>query len=53
MALEIKAIPTLKGKEAARFIKAADEAYKRRGRIDFSKEIAEARAILRKAKMVD
>lgn len=27
MALEIKAIPTLKGKEAERFVKEADQAY--------------------------
>ena len=27
MALEIKAIPTLRGKEAERFVKAADKAY--------------------------
>ena len=28
MAMEIKAIPTLKGKEAEHFVKAADKAYK-------------------------
>jgi hypothetical protein len=53
MALEIKAIPTLRGKEAVRFLKAAEEAYKNRGKVDFSKEIQEARAILRKAKMIN
>ena len=30
MAMEIKAIPTLKGKEAEHFVKAADKAYKTR-----------------------
>lgn len=30
MALKIKAIPTLKGKEAERFVKEADKAYQRR-----------------------
>lgn len=39
MALEIKAIPTLKGKEAERFVKEADKAYlkKRRKQISASK----------------
>ena len=30
MALEIKAIPTLKGKEAERFVKEADKAYQKK-----------------------
>ena len=49
MAMEIKAIPTLKGKEAEHFVKAADKAYKNQ---DFSKHVLEARAVLKKAKML-
>lgn len=52
MALEIKAIPTLKGKEAERFIKEADKAYQNKGKIDFSKQVKIARAILKKANML-
>ena len=37
MAMEIKAIPTLKGKEAEHFVKAADKAYKNQNKQDFSK----------------
>lgn len=37
MALEIKAIPTLKGKEAERFVKEADKAYLKKEKTDFSK----------------
>ena len=33
MAMEIKAIPTLKGKEAEHFVKAADKAYKNQNKI--------------------
>ena len=35
MAMEIKAIPTLKGKEAEHFVKAADKAYKNQNKQDF------------------
>ena len=47
MALEIKAIPTLKGKEAERFVKEADKAYQSK-----EKQVKIARAILRKANML-
>ena len=50
MAMEIKAIPTLKGKEAEHFVKAADKAYKNQNKQDFSKHVLEARAVLKKAK---
>ena len=46
MAMEIKAIPTLKGKEAEHFVKAADKAYKNQNKQDFSKHVLEARAVL-------
>lgn len=52
MALEIKAIPTLKGKEAERFVKEADKAYQKKEKTDFSKQVSVARAILRKAGML-
>lgn len=52
MAIEIKAIPTLKGKEAECFIKEADKAYANRGKVDFSKQVSQARAVLKKAKML-
>lgn len=49
MALEIKAIPTLRGKEAERFVKEADKAYKSKEKTDFSKQVKIARAILKKS----
>ena len=52
MALEIKAIPTLKGKEAERFVKEADKAYLKKEKTDFSKQVKIARAILKKANML-
>ena len=52
MALGIKAIPTLKGKEAERFAKEADKAYQKKEKTDFSKQVKIARAILRKANMI-
>lgn len=52
MALEIKAIPTLKGREAKRFIQEADKAYQNKGKTDFSKQVKIARAILKKANML-
>ncbi len=52
MALEIKAIPTLKGKDAERFVKEADAAYQNRKKVDFSKQVRTARAILKKANML-
>ena len=52
MAVEIKAIPTLRGKEAERFVKEADKAYKSKEKTDFSKQVKIARAILKKANML-
>lgn len=52
MALEIKAVPTLKGKEAERFVQEAEIAYQSKGKTDFSKQVETARAILEKAKML-
>ena len=52
MAIEIKIIPTLKGKEAERFIKEADKAFENKGKIDFSKQVLKAREVLKKANMI-
>lgn len=52
MAIEIKTIPVLHGEAAARFVEAADEALEKRGSIDFSKQVAKARAILKRSKLV-
>ena len=39
------------GEAAARFVEAADEALEKRGSIDFSKQVAKARAILKRSKL--
>lgn len=52
MALEIKSIPTLRGEEGERFVKAADKAFHNKNKTDFSSQVKEARAILRKANML-
>lgn len=49
MAIEIKAIPTLTGEEAVRFVNKAENVSKSSERIDFTAQIADARAILRNA----
>ena len=51
MAIEIKTIPVLHGEAAVRFVEAADEALEKRGSIDFSKQVAKARAILKHSKL--
>lgn len=51
MALAISGIPMLTGEAAEVFRKKAEEAKKRRGSIDFSKQRAEMKAILAKAKL--
>lgn len=49
MAIDIKVIPTLRGDEAVRFVKRAEEVMNNNNCVDFSAKVAEARAILRKA----
>ena len=49
MALSIAAVPVLTGEAADRFDQLMEKSEERRGSIDFSREIAEARAILSKA----
>ena len=51
MALEIKVIPTLTGEDAVRFMNKAESVSKSRERIDFSAQIADAREILKNAKL--
>lgn len=48
MAVHIKAIPTLRGAVAERFVQKSEENLRRRASIDFSKEAANSRAILNK-----
>ena len=51
MALKIRSIPVLTGKSASNFIKKADEAYKNRHSIDFSKQMDIMKQILKKANL--
>ncbi|WP_337782673.1 hypothetical protein [Segatella sp.] len=50
MALAISGIPMLTGDGALAFREKAEETLKKRGSIDFSKQRAEMKAILAKAK---
>lgn len=49
MALEIAAVPVLTGEASDRFDLMMEQSEMRRGSVDFSREINEARAILSKA----
>ena len=49
MALEIAAVPVLTGEAFDRFDQMMEQSEMRRGSVDFSREINEARAILSKA----
>lgn len=51
MAIAIKSIPTLQNKDAKAFIKKADSTAKKRATVDFSKQVVDSHAILRKAKL--
>lgn len=51
MALVISNVPVLKGKVAEDFVRKAEKAEKERGSIDFSKQRAEMKTILAKAKL--
>ena len=48
MAVYVKAIPTLRGKVAERFVKKSEDNLRRRASVDFSKAAANSRAILAK-----
>lgn len=51
MALAISSVPVLHGEAAERFEKKMKASEQKRGSVDFSKQIAEARKILSKAKI--
>lgn len=51
MSVFIKAIPTLTGESAEKFIEKYKENTKNKGSIDFSKEYANSKAILEKRKL--
>ena len=51
MALAIAAVPVLTGEASERFEQLMEQNEERRGSIDFSREINEARAILLKANL--
>lgn len=53
MATAIAAVPVLTGEAADRFDMMMEKSEEQRGSIDFSNEIAEARAILAKANFKD
>lgn len=46
--MQVKAIPTLRGSAAERFVKMSEENLRRRASVDFSKEAANSYAILKK-----
>lgn len=48
MAVCVKAIPTLRGAAAERFVRISEENLRRRASVDFSKAAANSRAILNK-----
>ena len=50
MSVFIKAIPTLHGEAAERFVKMAEANLARRGSIDFSKEFNDYRKLMAKTK---
>ena len=49
MASKIAAVPVLTGEASDRFDKLMEESEARRGTVDFSREIHQARSILKKA----
>jgi hypothetical protein len=49
MAVEMKAIPTLRGKVARQFVKTAEENLGRRATVDFSREARYSYSIIKKA----
>lgn len=51
MAIAIKQIPVLKDKDAQRFQKKADAAFRERKPVDFGKQINTANKILEKSKI--
>lgn len=52
MAMTLKEIPVLEGKDAKRFLKKAEKAFKGRGKVDFSKQMKDAETMLIKSGMM-
>lgn len=50
MAIAIKSIPTLKNDDAKTFVKNAESATSKKASINFSKQVASTRSILKKFK---
>lgn len=50
MAIAIKSIPTLKDDAAAAFVENAAKAVSKKASVNFSKQVASTRSILKKAK---
>lgn len=48
MAVQMKAIPTIRGEAAQRFVRMSEENLRRRATVDFSKQAANSYAILKK-----
>ncbi len=51
MAIAIKQIPVLRGKEAAEFVKKAEQNVSKKHSVDFSEQAKTARTIFAKAKI--
>lgn len=51
MAIAIKSIPTLKNDAAKAFVQNAEAATSKRGTVNFSKQVASTRTILKKARL--
>lgn len=51
MSLPIRDIPVLTGKAAKEFKERAEEAYKNKGTVDYSKQFERTRIILKNAKL--
>jgi len=51
MAIAIRPIPELKGKEAMDFVLAAEASFKKRGTVDVSEQVRITKNILRKARL--
>ncbi len=53
MAIDIKVIPTLRGEEAARFVKRAEEVMNNNNRVDFSAKVARSSCHFGKKRVFD
>lgn len=51
MAISIKSIPTLTGKDAKRFVENTNKAIEKRATVNFSKQVKSCASILSKAKI--